>query len=276
MYRSTGSAGSDGSSHLVPRSAPAQCEQHEQQRAPRHQHLHSPRGGAARRLALCIVAAATLATLLWTAGALDAAQQPPPPAQSGPLRLATNRLQPLGAVNSSYPIPGGFWRLAVNHSFPTPGLLAKARHRPGSYLGGARSCLETAKQHVEPYTSFYAPRGTPPQVGWLVAWAAGWHLVQLSAWSQTPTPTPRVHCSINSPSPAAPRASPGAGPAASPGSSLTRCPSCCAAGRGAATARLLCGTRSWTDGCTPTRRGGESRWFVTDQQARYDKCASCS
>ncbi|KAI8476110.1 MAG: hypothetical protein J3K34DRAFT_516785 [Monoraphidium minutum] len=103
------------------------------------------------------LAAATLAALAWAALAAD------PGAGSGGEGppLLRYEFKPLGRVESAYGVSEGYWRLGVNHSAPRPGLLARARLRGGG--GGGSSCWDLARAYEEPYSSFYAPRGAPPQ-----------------------------------------------------------------------------------------------------------------
>ncbi|KIZ01707.1 hypothetical protein MNEG_6255 [Monoraphidium neglectum] len=114
----------------------------------------------ATRLCALALAAATIATLTWATVALESLHQQlhgqgPP--------LLRYSVRPVGRVNSSYGVAQGYWHLEVNHSFPEPGLVAKARLRKGIGGAGNRSCWEVAQGHAEPYTDFYAPRGSPVQ-----------------------------------------------------------------------------------------------------------------
>jgi hypothetical protein len=134
-----------------------QPQQHARRRATRA----PSRATMATRLCALALAAATIATLTWATVALESLHQQlhgqgPP--------LLRYSVRPVGRVNSSYGVAQGYWHLEVNHSFPEPGLVAKARLRKGIGGAGNRSCWEVAQGHAEPYTDFYAPRGSPVQV----------------------------------------------------------------------------------------------------------------
>jgi hypothetical protein len=110
-----------------------------------------------RALSCCsaTLALALLAALGWTALAAGALHAAPGHAAVPPLLRTT--IVSGGRIRSGYGVE--YWRATVNHTALHPGLLARARLR---MAGTNTSCLALAQAHPEPFSPWYAPRGTPP------------------------------------------------------------------------------------------------------------------
>jgi hypothetical protein len=206
-----------------------------------------------RALSCCsaTLALALLAALGWTALAAGALHAAPGHAAVPPLLRTT--IVSGGRIRSGYGVE--YWRATVNHTALHPGLLARARLR---MAGTNTSCLALAQAHPEPFSPWYAPRGTPPpQVrAGTSAWQSGglclcvcvggacsrlcgsrparvtgspWKGLCVPYVSCRPHLSPRAPARPSPPNPrscqAARRARPGAGAAASARGCLNRCPS---------------------------------------------------
>lgn len=211
------------------------------------------------------LAAATLATLVWSTLAIDALHAQHGGAGGGAAALSVT---PHGPADPPYGTAPGFWSLDTNHTFPVPGLLARARF--ATHGRGNRSCLDLAAAQEEPFSEAYAPRGAPPQVrrpGWgphgrglfitvpagkLRASCASAVILRLSQC----TPHAGMRHPHRSRCPATRRASRGAGRGAFRAACLSPSPSSCATATAATTALTCCATRCWAAASSPTRRAG--------------------
>jgi hypothetical protein len=107
----------------------------------------------ASRLCSLVLAMATIAALASAALASD---------KSPLMRL--HPVRTMGRVNSSYNVAQDYWHIETNHTFPEVTDHRKGQLKRGDGGAGDRSCWVVAQDHVEPYSDFFAPRGTPAQV----------------------------------------------------------------------------------------------------------------
>lgn len=122
----------------------------------------APPAAMALRCCSALLALSTAAAFVFATLALEARRGGDRGGRGPP--LGRYQLTPAGRVESAYGVSEGYWRLQVNHTFPDPGIVSRARLRRGAG-GGNASCWDLALAHEEPYSDFYRPRGVPPQVG---------------------------------------------------------------------------------------------------------------